>query len=284
MKTPSCANGRTRSVPWHLVLAATLACVAPAPVRAQNTGPSHAKLQVLSEDVSFKAGSVTWIGVLFDLEPGWHIYWVNPGDAGDPPRIEWGLPPGFRVEDVRWPVPSRLVTTTLVDYGYEGSVLLAVPLRVPAGYRMGTPFTVSADVRYVICREVCISARAQPSTILPVKDPMAIERSRQLFRATRLRWPKPMPPDWQASAVDTGGQFIVSFQTGMREAAAAFFPLDADQIDNAAVQIATPQERGVRVALVKADPAAKPITTLRGLMVLGLDRAFEIAAPVTMKR
>ena len=30
--------------------------------------------------------------MLFDLEKGWHIYWVNPGDSGEPPKIQWQLP------------------------------------------------------------------------------------------------------------------------------------------------------------------------------------------------
>ena len=252
---------------------------------AQSVPPSHAKVQLVAEGNAVTAGQTAWVGVLFELEPGWHIYWVNPGDAGDPPRMQWELPLGFRVGDVRWPVPVRLGTATLVDYGYEGRVLLAAPLQVPADYNAGAPLRLAADVRYVICREVCIPARARTSASLPYNDaPGALAGRRDLFRTTRQRWPKPMPRGWQVNATDSGAQFVLSMQTGSREAQAAFFPRDADQIDNAAAQAVTPTERGVQLTLRKSDPMMKPISTLRGLVVLAPDRAFEIAAPVSPRR
>ncbi len=224
--------------------------------------------------------------MLFDLEQGWHVYWVNPGDAGDPPRIQWELPAGFRVGEVRWPVPSQIGSATLVDYGYEGHVLLAAPLQVPADYKAGAPRTLAADVRYVICREVCISARTRASVTVPSKDktPAALTTTRELFRTTRQHWPKPVPHEWQVNVADNGAQFVLSLQTGSREASALFLPLDADQIDNAAAQTVTPAEHGVQLVLKKSDPRAKPIAMLRGLVVFAANRAFEIAAPVSPRR
>ena len=29
------------------------------------------------------------IGVLFDLDPGWHLYWRNPGETGLPTLLRW---------------------------------------------------------------------------------------------------------------------------------------------------------------------------------------------------
>ena len=37
------------------------------------------------------------VGVLYRIEPGWHIYWKYSGDSGIPTKIEWQLPQGFRV-------------------------------------------------------------------------------------------------------------------------------------------------------------------------------------------
>jgi hypothetical protein len=62
------------------------------------------------------------------LEKGWHIYWINPGDSGEPPRVTWQLPPGFNPGVLEWPAPRRLVTSSIVDFGYEDAVTLIVPV------------------------------------------------------------------------------------------------------------------------------------------------------------
>jgi DsbC/DsbD-like thiol-disulfide interchange protein len=46
------------------------------------------------------------IGVLYRIEPGWHIYWKYPGDSGIPTKIAWQLPAGFKVRDLQWPIPT----------------------------------------------------------------------------------------------------------------------------------------------------------------------------------
>ena len=43
---------------------------------AQTARREHATITLLAES-DFAAGKPGWIGLLFDLEPGWHIYWVN---------------------------------------------------------------------------------------------------------------------------------------------------------------------------------------------------------------
>jgi DsbC/DsbD-like thiol-disulfide interchange protein len=265
-----------------LLLACTPGSSARGAQEAPLRSPAHAKIDLVAENNSLEAGRPAWIGILFDLDRGWHIYWINPGDAGDPPRIEWNLPAGFRAGEIRWPVPVRLPTGPLIDYGYEGRVLLAIPLQVPADYQAGTSSTLAADVRYVICRDVCIPAKAHVSLSIPSGDgaPSGLAARRELFRGARERWPKPLPAGWEVKASDDGSRFVLSILTGRREEKASFFPLEADQIDNAAAQTVAPAERGARLTLQKSDPQSKPLSVLKGIVVLSGDRAFEIAAPV----
>jgi DsbC/DsbD-like thiol-disulfide interchange protein len=270
---------RNALLAWMLVFCGATAAVAQAP-------PRPAKVALVSEDDSFKAASVEWVGILFDLDPGWHIYWVNPGDAGDAPRIDWKLPAGFRAGQIRWPTPARIPTGPLVDYGYRDRVLLAVPLQVPQDYESARPAVVTADVQYVICREVCIPAQAHVSLSVPSASgsPAGRESDRELFRTTRARWPKPLPADWAVDVSDTGAELVLSIRTGQREATATFFPEHPDEIDNDAPQAASPLPTGVRLTLQKSDPSAKAPAVLNGIVVLGPDRAFDIAAPVSPRR
>ena len=252
---------------------------------AQSFAATHAKVSIISDESAFKPGQTALIGVLFDLEKGWHIYWENPGDSGEPPRIQWQLPAGLQVKGVRWPTPVRLGTGTVVDYGYEGRVLLPVPLEVASNFQGGKPATVSANIRYLICREVCIPAKAQASLTIPSSSAAGNAADRELFRNASENTPKPLPAGSKAEARDAGHFFTLTVDTGMSESNAAFFPLEQDQIDNAAAgQTPTATSRGVQIKLKKSDQLTKPISMLRGVVVFGPGRAYDIAAPVTGKK
>ncbi len=225
-----------------------------------------------------------WVGgTLFDIEKGWHIYWVNPGDAGEAPKIQWHLPAGFQAGEIRWPAPERLPASTVIDYGYEGKVLLPVSLRVPAGYAAANPVTLTADVRYVICRDVCIPAAALAKLSIPSAN-AGDAADRQLFHAAFDNAPKIWPAGWKAQANENGGSFVLSLETGTSESKAVFFPLEQDQIDNDAMQGLVPNARGVQIKLKKSDQLKQPIAALKGVVVLGPGRVFEVSAPLTAKK
>ncbi len=253
---------------------------------AQSFPVPQTKVELVAEENSLVPGRTVWIGLLFDLDKGWHTYWVNPGDAGAPPRVQWELPSGFRAGDIRWPVPTRLATGTLVDYGYEGRVMLAMPLQVPASYNPGTPATLAADVRYMVCREVCIPARAHPTLTIPSRSGPTSDAAarRELFAKARDQWPKAMPSDWKAHATDQGDHLVLSIETGSRESQAAFFPLRENEIDNASSQTVTPTNRGVQISLNKSSRLTGAISVLHGVVVLAPSRIIEIAAPVSRRR
>ena len=246
-------------------------------VAAQSFTVTHAKIGLIAENNSLQAGQTAWVGVLFDLEKGWHIYWVNPGDSGERPKIQWQLPPGFQAKEIRWPTPVRLGTGTVIDYGYEGRVLLPVPIQVPADYKAAKAVTLSADIRYLICREVCIPAKAQASLAIPSANAAA---DRELFRSTFDNSPKAWPAGWKAQASDNGGFFLLSLDTGTSESKATFFPLEEEQVDNAAAQGVMATARGLQIKLKKSDQLLKPIKALKGVVVLGPGRTFEVTAPV----
>ena len=92
----------------------------------------------------------------FQLDPGWHIYWINPGDSGQPPVLRWQLPPGFIAGEIRWPFPDKLRNSQLADYGYKDDVALLAPLQVPQGLREGDRAEIGLQASWLVCREVCI--------------------------------------------------------------------------------------------------------------------------------
>jgi DsbC/DsbD-like thiol-disulfide interchange protein len=252
---------------------------------AQSFSEQHAKIALLAEDGALKPGQTAWIGLFFDLDKGWHIYWVNPGDSGEAPRIQWELPKGFRAGDIRWPAPIRLATGSVIDYGYQGRVLLPMPLQVPADYKPGATATLAANIGYLICREVCIPAKAKATLSIPTAKGATPDAAatRQLFQDARAHWPKPLPAGSKAQAADDGKNFVLTLETATPETTASFFPLEEDQVDNAAPQGVKSAGNKVQITLKKSDQLRKPIPVLKGVVVFGPDLAYEVAAPVATR-
>jgi thiol:disulfide interchange protein DsbD len=113
-------------------------------------------------------------GVLFTPDPGWHLYWKNPGDTGLATRLAWR---GGEAGPLRWPAPSAFDEDGLVTYGYEGSVLLSSEIRAAAGAQ-----TLGVDADVLVCRESCIPAQLSLERRLDAAYPVAASAAvRQLF-------------------------------------------------------------------------------------------------------
>ena len=241
----------------------------------------HGTVELVSEQQSIQPGRPLLLGLHFRLEPGWHIYWINPGDSGEPPRLEWHLPAGLRAGDIEWPKPHRLPIPPLLDYGYEGEMLLPLPIESSAGLPPGKTATLAADMKAIVCREVCVPAKAQLSLALPVsaERPRKSAQKAALFDAARKAMPKPAPANWRVAAKDVGDSFELRVHTTQVASQVWFAPLDPLVIENAGPQKTASTKTEIRLIVKKSDQLLKPISRLRGLLVLP-DGAYVIDAPV----
>jgi len=80
------------------------------------------------------AGRPLWLGLALTHQPEWHTYWKNAGDSGLPTELAWQLPVGLSAGEIAWPVPRKIPIGNLANYGYEGAVLLPVPVTVAPGF------------------------------------------------------------------------------------------------------------------------------------------------------
>lgn len=238
----------------------------------------HARIEVLADKSAVANSHELWLGVHFSLEKDWHIYWVNPGDSGLPPVLKWQLPPGFSAGEIQWPRPEKLKRSTLADYGYQDDAVLLVPLHVPAGLKDGSNANIELQAKWLICREICIADHADLHLSLPAQsDP----KTTAIFTEAKKRLPRPWPRSWKASAASEKDDFILSIQSGKSIAAAEFYPLVPEQIENAVAQPIETTAQGAKITLKKSDQLLKPIQVLKGLLVLGNGEAYVVQAPVT---
>jgi DsbC/DsbD-like thiol-disulfide interchange protein len=251
--------------------------------RAQTAPEPHARVTLISERGSLPPGGSIAIGLLFHLDKGWHIYWQNPGDSGEPPKVQWTLPTGFSVSTIRWPTPIRLGVSPIVDYGYEDQVLLMSNLSAPSGSQKVSTTDVTADVHYIVCREICIPGKSHLTLALPAaaNSSAPFTESHALFAQTRAQLPRPLPSGWKISAESRGNQFIMSVHSQAPVRAVSFFPSEPDVIENAAPQPLASSQQGFRLTLEKSQQLVKLPATLKGVLAVNSGAAYLVSAPVT---
>lgn len=122
------------------------------------------------------AGKPLWLGLQITHQPGWHTYWKNPGDSGLPTQLQWTLPAGMDAAEIAWPAPKKMFIGPLANYGYEGTVLLPVPVTVAQTFQ--APLLGDAEIRlkasWLVCKQECIPEEGSFTLKLPARSTTAL--------------------------------------------------------------------------------------------------------------
>jgi thiol:disulfide interchange protein DsbD len=170
----------------------------------------HVQVALLSEQDALVPGTMAWLGLRLTHAPHWHTYWVNPGDSGLPTKLTWQLPAGFRAGEIAWPAPRRIDVGELQNFGYEGDIVLPVPVDVPAT-APGSTAHLAVTAKWLVCHEECIPGKAQLALDLPVRMAARTDpRHAALFAAARAA--QPQNGAWQAQARLVGESVEVSLR------------------------------------------------------------------------
>jgi thiol:disulfide interchange protein DsbD len=250
-----------------------------APAKAQVDGAPKVHTRLIAEKDAVAPGGTLTVAFEQVIRPGWHTYWKNPGDVGQPTTLEWSLPAGWKAGALAWPYPIRLPVGPFMDYGYEGKVWILSTLTAPANAKAGDAITLTAKAAWLVCKEVCVPEEA--TLILPIVIGVPTRDSDPAgFAAARARIPAPSP--WHAHYQSTGDTLDLGL-AGLTVApsAAAFFPDEATDIVNTAPQTLGTNSDGI-VLRTKSDKGLAKRQTLGGVLVLtskdGSIQALDIAA------
>ena len=251
--------------------------------QATATAP-HLSVQLVVPPAQIYPGQHFTAGLYFKLAPGWHVYWSNAGDSGEPPAINWNLPAGVTSGPMQFPAPQRLPLGPLMDFGYQNQVLFPIPITVASSFKPSGPAaSLGGKVTWLVCREVCIPGKAtlsvdRPALSSPPVTPGTIATDAQLIDQFRNTLPQPLPSADQARFQPTVQGFTLAVQTGRHEQSAEFFPADAGILANAAPQPVQPFGNGFKLTLTKDPGLAATPKQLSGVLVLGNGRAYSIHA------
>ena len=166
-----------------------LALVA-APAAAQPARVNAIQPELVAEGPVRPGGEVE-LAIVMHTKDGWHGYWRNPGDAGLPMQVQWTLPPGVSLGELRYPVPERLTIAGLMNYVYNGDHAILLRLKAPPGATGTIP--IRAEAQWLACTDkICVPERGRFSLNVPVGDSGAANRAR--FDRWRQLLPQPCPP------------------------------------------------------------------------------------------
>lgn len=250
-------------------LMVALFVLSPLPAIAQPVRTGHLQAQLVRQTQWAAPGSTVHVAVVQDIDSGWHTYWINPGDVGQATQFDWSLAPGLAMGAPVWPLPERILTVAGQDrfssYAYEGRVITAVPVTVPAFARPGTSLPIRLTATFFVCSDtLCIPETATLALELPIRDARPDPEPRWGRLIDQALTTAPLPSGLEGRVSSVGG--IVSFAfsgnelENLRPDGAYFLPDRPGIIDQAAAQRIEYGPRG----LILSAPAAQSLVPLTG--------------------
>jgi thiol:disulfide interchange protein len=232
----------------------------------------NVKARLVSEVDGVGPGQVFWIALELDIRDGWHTYWRNPGDSGEPTKLAWQLPPGFTAGDIVWTTPHRFEIAPLVNYGYAKHAMHLVQITAPKDLKAGAPVILAAKASWLVCSDVCIPEGADLQLSMPAGakaggiDPKELP----LFTAARSELPSAQPAP--TSARIAGDQLVVTLggewgATLSQIKSLAFFPYDDGGIEYATPQTLTRAKDAVELSM-KVGYKPPKAGAIRGVLVV----------------
>lgn len=182
-------------------------------------------------------GQPLWLGLQITHQPEWHTYWKNPGDSGLPIEMAWTLPAGLDAGEIAWPLPKKIPIGTLANYGYEGTVLLPVPVTVASTFApkaLSNDATVRLHATWLVCRKECIPEEGDFTLTIPARSTTALHGA--AFDAALAAQPRPVAGQDSQARIE-GGTLQLSVQglpEALRGKTLEMFPETPEVIENAA--------------------------------------------------
>jgi thiol:disulfide interchange protein len=247
----------------HLLILLALLLI-PALAQARGIEP-----QLIAEGPAPPGGEVE-LAIHMRPAPGWHGYWLNPGDAGLPMSIQWQLPKGYSAGPLRYPVPTRLEIAGLMNYVFEHDYAVLARLKVPADAHGTVP--VRAAAHWLACTDkICVPEQGELSLDLPVG---AGTPNRAQFDAWRQALPQPIPTMAHFAVENSELRVAIPLPSSVAVEKPYVFPSVDGAVDYEAPQ-SFRRAGDLLIAELKAKEAPKQFS---GVIAIGDSRGLEFHA------
>ncbi len=128
------------------------------------------------------------LGILFNIDPGWHIYGQDPGDAGQPTRISFSVEE-LNIGNSKWKTSTPVWPETetfkekgdITTFGYTNKVLAVSSLSPPPIIETNeSEIIIKAEVSWLACLDRCVPGKATLEKIIKVSSRAAEEAPKNL--------------------------------------------------------------------------------------------------------
>jgi thiol:disulfide interchange protein DsbD len=197
---------------------------------------AHTQVQLILSADTAKPGDTIWAGVDLKMEPGWHTYWKNPGDAGMATEIKWQLPSGVTAGEIQWPLPKKLPPAEVTTYGYEDEVMLIVPLTIATNLPAG-PIDLKANVSWLECKEVCIPANQEVEAKLNIGSETKTSADATMIKEWKAKvplkyfWGPSFRAQWEQLTNEDTRPLVIGYDPASAAAKKAAKNITLDSID-----------------------------------------------------
>lgn len=153
--------------------------------------PAPVSIRFVREVNKINPDSTFLVGVLFSIQPGWHVYYKNPGESGLATNIAITANEQVAIGDMQWPVPEKFISAgDVVGYGYSGSLLLTFPVHIASDILHGREIVFSGEATWLACSAtLCVPGKAE------FKERVLVGQTRtgagtEVFQEWKSRFPK----------------------------------------------------------------------------------------------
>ncbi len=196
-------------------------------VDAKAVKTDHAEISIIGKNNIISEPGTIDLGYKFIFTPGWHTYWINPGDSGGPPNFQFNQIKGWKINQNLWPGPQTIEYPPLMTYGYENEVVFPFKLEIADLENKETDI----NIKFLVCDDICVPEEANLKLILKNKILNIEERPDELKKWTKLV-PVRGPPDLKASIQNNQ----IKISADLIDRVSYFFPYDDQVTDFSAKQ------------------------------------------------
>ena len=191
-------------------------------IEARSAKTDHAEITIVGNTNIISEPGVIQLGYKFIFTPGWHTYWINPGDSGGPPIFEFNSPSGWDINENVWPGPQKIIYPPLMTFGYVDEVIFPFELNLKNLNDQATEITT----KFLVCDDICVPEEA--ILLLSLKNGILnIDEKPEELKKWLNRVPIRAPPEMVLSSNENS--FTLEYAS--LNSNSYFFPFDDSVMD-----------------------------------------------------
>ena len=244
----------------------------------------HINVSLLSNVDQITPDQAILLGLYLQPDPGWHVYWQNPGDSGMAPALRWNSIEGIHIGDIMWPVPKKIPVQHLINYGYKGDVLLPVPVTLDQ-QPDGGELHFQARANWLVCKETCIPGKARLTLSLPVgkHPPNAPAAKQAMFQKALDNVPAKL--DFQGAQVQLSGndvsiQLYAKSRLFRQATTVSFFPITENLVEYSQPAKIKWHNNVLQITQTKSSSFIQLPTLVEGIIVIDDKQAWQFATRI----